>query len=263
MIRIFVGCSANHEDLESQSVLEYTIRQNTFADVDITWMQLAREPISMFYSAPEKGEGWRTIKWPTPFSGFRWGIPAYCNFQGRAIYFDSDFIVRGDVQELWEQPFQEGKIVIAKGGNRYCCSVWDCAASEQHMLPVDRLMRDEHSHERIVRYLQNNQKLVQSFATGDWNMEDFSLQPGWTTNPKIKAVHYTRVEQQVQLKYALPRLQQEGRIHWTKVVRAKPNTAPGLQEEFDKLYVEATEAGYGIERYRNPLYGPYSLRGGK
>src|SRR5882762_6242859 len=113
--RIFVGCAANNEDLESQVVLEYSLRKHASIPVEITWMQLSRNPASPFYSDPEKGLGWRTKQWATPFSGFRWALSVLCEFEGRAIYMDSDFIVMSDIAALWYQEFSPGKIVIAKG----------------------------------------------------------------------------------------------------------------------------------------------------
>jgi hypothetical protein len=93
MIRLFVGCAANHEDLESQAVLEWSIRKHASEPVEITWMRLSRDPASPW-------SGWATERWATPFSGFRWAIPEVCGFEGRAIYCDSDVIFMADVAEL-------------------------------------------------------------------------------------------------------------------------------------------------------------------
>jgi hypothetical protein len=37
----------------------------------------------------------------TPFSFQRFAIPALCNYEGRAIYLDSDMIVLDDIAKLW------------------------------------------------------------------------------------------------------------------------------------------------------------------
>jgi hypothetical protein len=57
LIRIFVGCSANHDDLESQAVLEYTLRKHASQPLKITWMMQSHDPDSWFYVG--KG-GWDT-----------------------------------------------------------------------------------------------------------------------------------------------------------------------------------------------------------
>ena len=90
-IKLFVGCAPNGEDAESQMVLEYTAKKHSSMAVEITWMKHEKEG---FWS------GWESQTWATPFSGFRWGIPAACKGKGQAIYMDSDMIIIGDLAEL-------------------------------------------------------------------------------------------------------------------------------------------------------------------
>lgn len=99
-IKVFVGCDPNDCDLEQMMVLEYSLRKHSSLPVNIHWMQLSRNPESFWFSKPETGEGWNTVKWATPFSAFRWSIPAHCNYEGRAIYMDADMLVMSDIAEL-------------------------------------------------------------------------------------------------------------------------------------------------------------------
>src|SRR5262249_27154541 len=122
-IRIFVGSAPNGEDAESLMVLEYSLRNVTSWPVDITYMQLSKDPSSPWYS--EDGEGWNTSLWPTPFSGFRWAIPWACGYEGKAIYMDSDVIVLQDLQDLWQTNFTQSTVVAAKSPARFCVCVWD------------------------------------------------------------------------------------------------------------------------------------------
>lgn len=108
-IRVFVGCSANGEDAESQAVLEYTLRKHASRPVELTWMKQTHDRKSFWH-------GWNTSSWSTPFTGFRWGIPAACKYQGRAIYMDSDVIIMADIAELFDQPMLPGKVLKARGG---------------------------------------------------------------------------------------------------------------------------------------------------
>src|SRR5690606_38490227 len=129
VVKVFVGCDPNDCDLEQMMVLDYTLRKHSSLPVEVHWMQLSRDPQSFWYSSPETGEGWRTEAWTTPFSGFRWGIPAFCDYRGKAIYMDTDVMVLCDIAELWNQSFSDGKVVMAKGGEeswRFCVSMWDC-----------------------------------------------------------------------------------------------------------------------------------------
>lgn len=255
-IRIFVGCAANGEDIESQIVLEYTLHKHATMPLEITWMMQSHDISSPFYS--NSIAGWQTQKWVTPFSGFRWVIPLICNFEGRAIYMDSDFIVLADIAELWNTPFEEGKAVIARGDGRFCCSLWDCAKVPQYKL--SELMFDPNTHQRMNEYWKRHADKVQAFANGSWNYLD-SDRPLALNNPYIKALHYTRIEQQLQLKHALPRLAAAGRRHWSSAGRYHANDWPGLQELFDSLLAEAIDNGYSVDRYTRPQFGPYRLKG--
>lgn len=265
-IRVFVGCAANNEDLESQLVLEHSILKNTSCPVDITWMQLSRNNNSPFYSSPETGQGWHTHYWATPFSGFRWIVPELCNYQGRAIYFDSDFIVFGDIAELWNYPMQPGKVVVAKGataGTRYCCSLWDCAEYRKIIDEADFglwVRNEEMAHQRMCRKFAKALRVVQEFSLGDWNVMDIAL-PDDLTQPWIKAIHYTHIPTQLQTKYALPRLREEGGKHWN-IGKIREHPRRDLQKIFDDLYEEA--GGFAaLDKYRVAPYGNYDIRGGK
>jgi hypothetical protein len=93
MIKVFVGTSANGEDIKAEQALEYSLRKNCHLPIDITWMR--REHGEVF-------SGWNTKDWQTPFSGFRWAIPSACNFKGRAIYMDVDTVNLRNIDELFE-----------------------------------------------------------------------------------------------------------------------------------------------------------------
>lgn len=262
MIRIFVGCCTNNEDLESQSVLEWSLRKHHPADdIEIVWMQLSRDPASFWYSDPARGLGWNTAEWATPFSPFRFAIPAYCKFEGRAIYMDSDMIAMADIAELWNQPFQDGKAVISKGENdRYCVSLFDCARMKALVPPLDQLRRRAGLY-RSVRGALNGR--VQKFA-GNWNCLDGNpageLDRYKSLNdPDIKVLHYTVIPTQLQLKHALPRLAREGGRHWY-AGKPKPHPRADFQKLFDDLLAEAIASGYPPERYRKQPFGEFRAR---
>lgn len=253
MIRVFVGCAGNNEDLESQAVLEWSIRKNTAREVDIYWLQLSRAPHNAL-------SGWNVTEWTTPFSGLRWAVPWICAFEGQAIYTDSDVIFLADIGELWDQPIAPGKAVIAKGGNhgqRLCVSKWDCAVAKTLLPPLATLKREPGKHRQLMQYFAAYPEIVQPFEGGDWNALD--LERPDLSDPLVKAVHYTGIPTQPHLKYALPRLAREGGRHWYRGV-VRPHPMPELQELFDRLLAEATEAGYGIERYRREPFGEYGLK---
>lgn len=260
-IRIFVGCDGNNGDLESQAVLEWSIRKHTIRPLEITWMQLSRDPASPFYS--DGANGWQTQYWTTPFSGFRWAVPTLCDFAGQAIYMDADIIVRADMAELWDQPVPAGKVVIAKGGahgQRLCVSKWDCAVAEAVLPRLGKLRDDPHAHRSLMHHFAAHPEMVAPFIGGDWNVLD--LEPFDLANSRVKALHYTSIPTQLHLKHALPRLEREGGRHWYGGV-ARANPRVDLQRLFDRLLDEATSAHYGIERYRREPFGQYNIRAGR
>lgn len=261
-IRIFVGCAANHEDAESQAVLEWSIRKHATRarPLDITWMRLSRDPKSPFYSDPAARKGWRTEDWTTPFSGFRWAIPEICGFAGRAIYTDSDIIYFADIAELWNQPM-DGRVVLAKeaGGTRFCVSLWDCAAARPHVPALAELQRDPQAHRRMTYFYRDHPHLVGRFA-GSWNTHDKeSTFPDLRKSPP-QSFHYTNIATQPQLRHALKRLKKAGLKHWYDGA-PREHPRPDVIAVFDALYAEAKANGYGPERYcASPPFGAYVKR---
>lgn len=249
MIRVFVGVDPNGCDLESQAVLEYTLRKYASQPVELTWMQLSRDPTSPFYS--DGVLGWRTELWSTPFSGFRWAVPELCGFKGRAIYCDSDIIFRADIAELWEQEFKPGKVVLAKGGRdawRFCVSLWDCDAAASYVPHIPRLQSRPQAHREMVARFKGA-GFVQKFE-GNWNCIDLENYAD-INDPDIKVIHYSAEDSQPQLKHAIPRLAALGRKHWFDG-RVKTHWRPELQVLFDELLIEAEAAGYRRENYMPP-----------
>lgn len=250
MIPIFVGCAPNHEDAESQAVLEWSIRKHTSEPVEIRWMYLSSEKSLPF-------TGWETSRWATPFSGFRWIVPELCGNEGHAIYCDSDFMFLADVAELWAQKPGPGQVVTGKGGAawRLCCCLWDCAAARAYLPVIDELRRDSNTHGRLNSYFLHSE-LVRPF-NGDWNCLDARHGEELAD---VKALHYTDMRTQPQLKYAIPRLAALGRSHWYDGA-TRPHARPDVQELFDTLLAEAADHGYTVDRYtKHRPYGPVAKR---
>lgn len=239
-IRLFLGTSPNGEDYEAEAVAVYTARKFSSLPLEITFMRQSKKgPYS----------GWRSCsKGVTPFSGFRWSIPAMCNFEGRGLYTDVDFVFHADLAELWREEIP-GVIVTKRpkpaGKVKTCCTLFDCAKAKRHIETLDglRKMTDPQGH--YSNYFKDRPELVNHYASGDWNAHDaFDL-----SNPRIKATHYTRIESQLHLKHAIPRLRAQGRSHWyTGEVFAHPN--PALQLHFDAMLEEAKAAGLTYESFQ-------------
>ncbi|WP_345246704.1 glycosyl transferase [Pigmentiphaga soli] len=252
-IRLFVGCDPNDCDLEQMMVLEYSARKHCSLPIDIEWMRLSRDPSSFWHAEPEHGLGWRTETWATPFSGFRWGVPAFCGYQGRAIYLDTDMIVLCDLAGLWRMPFGPGKVLAGKGRKnswRFCVTVWDCAAARAQLPPVERLRAEPDSHQRMMRHFAGHPGLIEPLHS-DYNNIDGEEKPA----EAIRILHYSDMGTQFSHKYAFPRLAQEGRRHWFDG-QVLPHPRADLAALFDRYYQDALAAGYDLDRYRAPqLFG--------
>lgn len=246
-IRVFVGCAASGEDAESLAVLEWSIRKHASEPVTIEYMMQSHDPESFWH-------GWATERWATPFSGFRWGIPAFCGYEGRAIYTDSDVIFMADVAELWRQDMK-GKAVLAKPNSwRMCVSLWDCERAKAYLPPISQMKRDPRSHS-VINQKFRDPAIVGHFA-GHWNVLDAE---GFADvrDPAIKAHHYTDMSCQVHQKHAFKRLAAAGIKHWFDGV-PRPHPRPDLQALFDELLEEAEANDYPVSKYvPNAVFGPY------
>lgn len=246
MIRVFVGCAPNHEDAESQAVLEHSIRRYCSEAVDITWMKLSTDVTSPFY-------GWNTEQWATPFSGLRWAIPFLCGYKGRAIYMDSDVIVMADLTELWHTPMPKGCAIMAKSHNRLCVSLWDCGAIQLPILPFHALRSDPSSHSIMRKRLAAAKAIVHPFPAGaNWNCLDGEDEPCLIA-PHIKAIHYTAMRHQPHLPHAIGRLSKIGRQHWFD-----GDVAPHWRTDLMFLFYQLLGEASPVSDYcKDPIYGDY------
>jgi hypothetical protein len=248
-VRVFVGCDPNDCDLEQMLVLEYSLRLHASLPVEIHWMRLSADRDSPWYSDPAARAGWRTERWATPFSGFRWAVPAVCAYQGRAIYMDADTLVLDDIARLWRAPIDDGAIVLARrhrSFSRFCVSLWDCAAARTHLPTLDRLQADPHAHEACMRYFQRRPSLLGAIDPA-YNNIDGEHQPV----ENIKILHYSDMGTQFSHAHAMPRLQAEGRRHWFDG-KLLPHPRSDLTALFERHYADALASGRRLDDYRNP-----------
>ena len=146
---MFIGSSSKGEDKDIEIAYEHSINKNCSEEVKIEWMRQSDDPTSYWGC-------WQTHTWPTPFSGFRWGIAEFCNFEGRAIYTDCDMINFRDIADLykvdlkgkpfgmvWDAFMDNGKPGKKAGRERgwYCDSVMliDCEKAEPVMDSINKM----------------------------------------------------------------------------------------------------------------------------
>jgi len=254
VIRIFIGCAPNGEDAECCAVLEWSLRRYASSPLNITWMSLSRNPHSPFYSDGPKG--WQPKKWPTPFSGFRWVVPYLCNFKGKAIYMDSDIIVKDDIAKLWNgEDFQNGAVVVAKDKGRLCLSLWNCEEAKSVLLPLDVLKSEDGHQKQRAHFATLGPSFVRKFKTGNWNCLD--MQGETLDSPTLKAIHMTSMPHQPHLNMAIARLARRGAQHWFDG-KITPHWRKDLVDYFNDCLRRAEMAGFRVSNYDpGNNYGAY------
>jgi hypothetical protein len=260
MIRIFIGCSGNDEDLEFQAVVHYSLQRHTSEPLDITWMRLSRDPQSFWYSDPQANKGWCTKSWATPFSALRWGIPAACNFEGKAIYMDLDMIARADIAELWNEDIPNGYAMVSKP-EAICVTLYDCAKMKQLLPAIEDIKRKPGFYREVRNRITNNHRTAIKRYKGNWNCLDMRRDAGGEytdiNDPDIKVLHFTAIPTQPHLPRASARLAQEGRRHWYPHPTKQHHRKDALKL-FDQTFEEAMQNGFTLDKYRNPTpFGDY------
>ena len=225
-VKLFIGTSANGEDAEIEMAYEYSIRKNTNRKVDIVWMRQTNDEKSFWH-------GWADQNWSTPFSGFRWGIPEYCGYKGRAIYTDVDMLNFRDIGELFDTPIPDDKWMLARdgkrfGGKEFCVILFDCEKFGGQVPSVNDYKHVASAHHQMIQIAQQ-QNLVGPLDPR-WNSHDGDADPYWQ-------LHYTHMPTQ------------PWKPAWF-TGEPKDHPRPDLVEVYKKMLDEAVQAGYNIDTYK-------------
>jgi hypothetical protein len=98
-IKIYLGTQV--EQSLAVDVLTYSIVSHTRQAVLVTPLYEAVQAAGIDIPTPRSPQ----LRPRTPFTFQRFAIPAICQYQGRALYLDSDMLVFRDIDELWQQSF--------------------------------------------------------------------------------------------------------------------------------------------------------------
>jgi len=128
MIKIFIGTSPGTDDLPAEKALEYSLLKHSSEPLEIHFMR---------NGDPSFMGDFNSSGWATPFTNLRWAIPAYCEYQGRAIYMDVDQLNLRDISELYNVNMQ-GK-PFASRENRLCVMVFDNEKMQEILAPIDQI----------------------------------------------------------------------------------------------------------------------------
>jgi hypothetical protein len=202
-IRVFVG--SGDASLIERGVLEYSLARHSTQPYELyiyngTRGQVERDGEVVWHReslAPVRGH-----KFATEFSLFRYLIPELCDFEGRAIYLDSDMVALDDIAELANWPLPDGAWFAAVpnaypeiGPSRWALSVMvmDCSRC-RFDLPAafggieQRAFTYSEFSQMAPRYLDRYPIPIAELAR-DWNVFD-------AYDYRTRLIHYTDLDRQ-------------------------------------------------------------------
>ena len=236
-VRLFIGSSSNGEDALCEMAYEYSLRRETDRELEIVWMRQTNDKSSFWH-------GFADQNWSTPFSGFRWAIPEYCNYEGRAIYTDVDMINFSDIGELFDMDMGNHMMLARDGerfgGKEFCVILFDCSKFKNYLPPKESWKTEPTAHHQFIQHFIQTSGVVGSLDPA-WNSHDGDAYP-------FKQLHYTHMPTQ------------PWKPSWfTGETQEHPN--PKLVELF-WVYVEmAKNNGYKIEDYAGEGGVKYNIIG--
>ncbi|MER3434707.1 MAG: glycosyl transferase [Leptolyngbya sp. ERB_1_1] len=224
-IRVFIG--SGEASLIERKVAIYSLRKHTNRAVDIYVLNGTHNAIERNNQDPVLAPMSLEIKYRnvTEFSLYRYLIPEICNYQGRAIYIDSDTVCLSDISELFETDLA-GSDFLTK---RESSEIWglsvmliDCEKCrfdlETYCAEIDQGLYSYSDFTQMrSRFLQYHPFSIAELDP-NWNVFDFC-------DSNTKLIHYTNL-------YTQP---------WKA-----PNHAFG--ELWSQYFNEALEAGVLTER---------------
>lgn len=196
-IRVFIG--SGEASLLERKTLIHSLRQHTQRELDIYVINGTHNAIELNDSEPFLAPMPLKIKYhnDTEFSLYRFLIPEICNYQGKAIYLDSDMVCLSDIGELFDTPMngcsflaKKGAYTAYRGSDFWGLSVMliDC---EKAKFDLETIFNDiERGLYSKIDFLAMNRTFLSHYhyVIGEfdpqWNMLDY-----WDNDTKL--IHYT------------------------------------------------------------------------
>ena len=116
-IRVFIG-SGEASRVERNTAI-YSLRKNSKRELDIYVFNGTHNSVQLNDGEPFLAPMSLRVKYQniTEFSLYRFLIPELCNYQGRAIYIDSDTVCLSDIGELFETPMGDADFLVRRDTN--------------------------------------------------------------------------------------------------------------------------------------------------
>ena len=187
---IYVG--AEIEQMLPTKVLEYSILKYSTIPVRVLPLFEAIQAAGIkipVVDDPKKGG-------KTPFSFQRFAIPALNNYQGRALYVDSDMAVFRDIKELRDLPFEGADLLSVKeipGSRRrsqFSVMLLNCDKLKWKVEDlVQKVLDDKMTYESLVYQMKAADDVRMTIAP-EWNCLE------WYESGKSALTHFTDMLEQ-------------------------------------------------------------------
>jgi hypothetical protein len=193
-IQIFVG--ASDTELIPFLVLKHSIESHSSRPVNVQRLPLVRKKPKHRRNRPR-----------TPFSFSRFLIPSLMNFEGKAIYLDSDMLVFSDITDLYNHKLGDKHLGVTvqhrppekwksnsqfQMGRQFSVMVIDC---EKSQWKIDEIISSLNSGDYSYHDLMYSMKI-----TAEDKIDD-SIDPSWNSlenydSSSTKLLHFTVVPTQ-------------------------------------------------------------------
>jgi len=192
-IKVFIAATTS-EELPAR-VLAYSIKRHCSVSIDIVNLNNVDIHIPIPQLAANRAR--------TPFSFQRFLIPELCDYQGHAIYLDSDMLVFSDIRKLWSHPFSHSNVL---------CSYSDTESRKKPQFSVMLLNCNDLTWKisNIITGLDSGnfsyKELMHDFVLGKTKA---TIDPEWNSLEKYNAkstnlLHYTNMHLQPWVSNANP-----------------------------------------------------------
>lgn len=200
-VRVFIG--SGEASLLERKVAIYSLRKHTQRELDIYVFNGTHNAIELNEGEPFPAPLSLKLKYYniTEFSLYRYLIPQLCNYQGKAIYLDSDIICLTDIGKLFDTSLNGGNFGAKKDAYHHVNSdLWALSVM---------LIDCEKCHFELDTYYEDIAQKLYSYKDFACMSPDFlahhsfkisELDPSWNVldyaDRQTKLIHYTNLHTQ-------------------------------------------------------------------
>ena len=199
-IKLFVG--SGEASVIERKVLIYSVMKHTKRPIDIFVFNGTHNSIEKNNEPPVLCPMPLHIKYRnvTEFSNYRWYIPQLCNFEGKAIFADSDMICLSDVGDFFDQNMGENAMLAKPNAYKLgdanetrwgmSLTLFDCSKChfdvENFFSEIDNnLYTLTDLHQMTPQFMKYHTYKIGNIAKG-WNEFDYY-------DEHTKLIHYTNL----------------------------------------------------------------------